>query len=223
MTSFLSSLPNGARLQIIEDEHGNRTVLTPRTKFVGADAPPSPVPTLGETRWYVPYTAVHPLTVAGAPRDAVWVNVAHSDASYYAALLDIWAQGETFALLEHDVVCRPDVVQAFEECPEPWCAYGYGDICHWSCMDAWRNVLGCTRFRRELVQAVPDALSRVPDDRWDWHTVCDRLGDSLREAGFTHHWHWPPVEHHHLTADRVPQPLMDEWNANRTIEGAPRT
>jgi hypothetical protein len=204
-------LPDGSRLEIIEDPAGNRTVLIPKAKYDRLIEPPAPQPRRGETQWYVPYTAVHPATVAGAPDDAIWVNVAASPLAYYGALLDIWGRGETFATLEHDVICRPDVIQAFEECPEPWCCFGYSDICCPGCMEAWANELGCTRFRREIIEAVPDAVSSAPRDFWDWHIACDGLGRNLRAAGFTHHWHFPPVEHHHLT-DGVhgPSPLTEE-------------
>lgn len=160
--------------------------------------PPEPAPRRGDVKWVIPYTRVHPLTVAGAPKDALWVDVsAHPDA-YFALLSDLWAHTQTFALLEHDVVCRPDVMAAFEECPEPWCAFGYDDICCRSCMDAWANTLGCTRFRSDLIRAVPDAVSSIPAGERDWHNLCDRLGERLRAAGFSHHFHEPWVEHHHM-------------------------
>ncbi len=133
-----------------------------------------------------------------APADATWIDVSASPVAYYAALSELWERGETFALLEHDVVCRRDVVQAFEECPEPWCAFGYSDICHESCMEAWSNTLGCTRFRKEIIEAVPDACKDMPKQFWDWHNTCDGLGSALRAAGFKHHWHFGWVEHHHM-------------------------
>lgn len=68
-------------------------------------------------------------------------------------------------------------------------------------MEAWRNELGCTRFRAELIAAVPDAVSSIPTDGWDWHNLCDGLGGNLRRAGFSHHWHFPPVRHHRMRGD----------------------
>lgn len=62
-------------------------------------------------------------------------------------------------------------------------------------------MLGCTRFRKELIEAVPDALTSIPEDNWDWHNMCDGVGNNLRAAGYTHHWHTPPVEHHCRTAN----------------------
>jgi hypothetical protein len=178
--------------ELVTDESGNQSVVERH------GSPPTPAPRRGEVAWYVPYTAVHPHTVAGAPEDAVWVDVGASEIAYYVALREIWARGETFALLEHDVVCRPGVIAELEECPEPWCTFGYSDICCPGCMEAWANMLGCTRFRKELVDAVPDAMTAIPADNWDWHEMCNGLGANLRAAGFTHHWHFPAVEHHHM-------------------------
>ncbi len=183
------------RFEVITHESGNQTVLVPR----GTAEPPKPAKRKGTVAWYVPYTAVHPATAESAPRDAVWIDVSNSDIAYYVALLDIWKRGETFALLEHDVLCRPDIIQEFEDCPEPWCLYGYDSMCHPQCQEAWRNQLGCTRFRSELIAVVPDALSSIPADNWDWHEMCNGVGENLRAAGFTHHWHHPPAEHHRET------------------------
>ena len=202
-------LPDGSRLEIVEQETGNRTILIPRAKFEGGLQPPAPMPLVGETHWYIPYTAVHPRTVAGAPADAVWLDVSSSPIAYYGALLDIWERGETFAMLEHDVVCRPDVIAAFENSTAPWECFGYSDICcqdehgRSPCMEAWRNLLGCTRFSKEIIEAVPDAVSSIPRDNWDWHNVCDGLGANLRAAGFTHRWCFPAVEHHHLLTEEA--------------------
>ncbi len=160
------------------------------------DQPPTPAPQVGDVRWYVPYTALHPATVAAAPPDAIWVDVRSSTHAYFAALASWWADGDTFAVLEHDVLCRLDVIAELEACPELWCLYGYDPMCHPACQEAWRNQLGCTRFRAEILAAVPDAVSGIPADGRDWHGVCDGLGNNLRAAGFTHHWHGPAVEHH---------------------------
>ncbi len=195
--STFTGLPDGAVIREMIYPSGNRVVRVGAPRPGVLVEPPDPLPRIGATTFYVPYTAVYPATVAGAPRDAIWVDVATGADAYFGALFNIWERGETFALLEHDVVCRPDVVEAFESCPEPWCAFGYADICHPECMEAWRNVLGCTRFRAEIVSAVPDAVSSVPPSNRDWHNVCDGLGENLRTAGFTHHWHFPSVEHFH--------------------------
>ena len=83
-------------------------------------------------------------------------------------------------------------------------------MCHEACREAWANALGLTRFRKEVIEACPDALTSIPEGRRSWHNVCDEIAGnkiagvdqptlrpgSLREAGFTHHWHGPAVGHH---------------------------
>src|SRR5690242_16929872 len=105
----------------------------------------------------VPFTVVNPEVVEGAPSWAEWVDVSGDKHAYRRTLAQWWTRGETFMVLEHDVVCRPDVVEQFESCPEPWCLFSYDNMCCEPCREAWRNMLGCTRFRAELIAAVPDA------------------------------------------------------------------
>ena len=93
------------------------------------------------------------------------------------------------------MVARQDVFQQFESCPEPWCVFSYSNHSAEDA-EAWANMLGCTRFRKELIAAVPNALVEV-EERWrDWHYTCDGIGANLRAAGYSHHWHGPPVFHH---------------------------
>jgi hypothetical protein len=146
--------------------------------------------------------------MAAAPPNAEWYDVSEDSAAYWRLLCRLWEDGESFMVVEHDVAFRPDVVEQFTVCSEPWCLFPYANICHWECMEAWANMLGCTRFSSELIRACPDAVASIPPDLRDWHNVCDSIaGDkvggqpaplrpkSLRAAGFTHHWHHPGVDH----------------------------
>lgn len=148
--------------------------------------------------------------VEALPDHAEWCDVSADDHAYWRLLLRLWADGEGFLVVEHDVVCRPDVIGQVEACPESWCSFGYADICHPGCQEAWANQLGCTRFRSELLAATPDAVSAIPPRDRGWPNLCDHIaGDklhgtpsplrsgSVRAAGFTHHWHFPPVDHLH--------------------------
>lgn len=159
-------------------------------------------PPVGErstkTQFYVHYTGIRPDVAEAAPSGTVWVDVSGSELSYFESLGHIWDLGESFATIEHDIIVRPDIVEAFEECPEPWCVFGYTEFCHDACMEAWRNELGCTRFRSEVLTKVPDAVGSIPEGSFqDWHNVCDGLGNNLRAAGFSHHWHTPHARHDH--------------------------
>jgi hypothetical protein len=68
-------------------------------------------------------------------------------------------------------------------------------------MVAWSDILGCTRFRAELIEAVPDAVSSISPGGWDWHNLCHRFGENLHAAGYTQHRHYPWVEHYHTLED----------------------
>jgi hypothetical protein len=149
-------------------------------------------------RVVIPYTARHPDTVAGAPSNAEWFDVSEDRYAYWRMMCEVWADGEGFLVVEHDVVCRPDILVQIEACPEPWCAFPYDDMCHWECMEAWSNTLGCTRFATELVRAVPDAVTAIYDQQRQWLNLCDYIGANLRRVGYTHHWHFPAVRHHHM-------------------------
>jgi len=148
-------------------------------------------------RVLVPFTKRHPDIEAAAPAHAEWVDVSEDGFAYWRLLCEWWARGETFMVLEHDVICRPEILEHFESCPEPWCLHPYDDMCHWGCMEKWANSLGCIRFDASLMRAVPDAASSVEDPKLRiWTDACNGLGNNLRDAGFTHHWHFPAVYHH---------------------------
>ena len=162
------------------------------------------------TQFYVPWAERNQEVIDSVPPWTIWVDVRGGPDAYWEAFCDIWAEGTDFAIIEHDVVIHADVVRQFAECPEPWCTFGYDNICHPQCQEAWANQLGCTRFRAEVMAKCPDALTSIPPVQRSWHNLCDHIAGnkihgvdraelrpgSLRAAGFTHHWHSPPVAHH---------------------------
>ena len=145
----------------------------------------------------VPYTIVHPLTVESLPPTGVgYVDVSGHRFDYWRVLCDWWG-GDDLTIVEHDVAAHPGVFDSFRACPEPWCVFPYDNHSD-ADAEAWRNMLGCTRFRKEMMDAVPRAAIDV-EERWrDWHYTCDGIGKNLRDAGFTHHWHSPAVNHHRM-------------------------
>jgi hypothetical protein len=145
----------------------------------------------------VPYTARHLSTITGVPDDAEWRYVGDSPTDYWRLLCEVWERGEDVIIIEHDIQARPDVFAGFTACPNPWCLHPYSNHDR-SDSEAWKNALGCTRFRRELISAVPDAVSSIQDPHRDWHNLCDGIGWNLREAAYTHHWHWASVWHHRM-------------------------
>lgn len=156
-----------------------------------------------------------------------WEDVSSDPFAYWRMLADYWTPIDDLVIVEHDVELRPDIITGFRYCPKPWCLHWYHDpgyeqgFCHQACIEAWSNALGCTRFRKELIAATPDAVTSIPDEwntlpqypnvhRRDWRNLCDELaGDkiggagvqgpprsgSIRDAGYRHHFHKPPVVH----------------------------
>src|ERR1017187_6850110 len=119
------------------------------------------------TKVYVPYAGDRFMqeTAAAAPADAVFVDVSGDVTNYWSAFCEWWAasvaSGEDLVVIEHDVVSRPDVIEQFESCDCLWATFPYHNVCHRECQEAWRNQLGLTRFRAELIAACPDALSSI--------------------------------------------------------------
>lgn len=144
----------------------------------------------------VPFTVVHESTVEGAPEDAEWIDVSESPIAYWSALCDFW-QPWNLTIIEHDVQARPEVFTEFDACPEPWCHFKYSNHTEENAK-AWEwGILGCTRFRKELIEAAPNAMTDIEPRHRDWHYTSTGLGINLREAGFEPHVHGV-VNHHRM-------------------------
>lgn len=118
-------------------------------------------------RTIVPYTRLEPqVTQALAGHQVEFVDVSGSDTAYFDLLAGLWAAGETFAVIEQDIVIRRDTLQAFQECGRAWCTAGYpylGSVSY--------HGLGCCRFRASLMHAIPDLMDRVATHKYDGHTL----------------------------------------------------
>lgn len=159
----------------------------------------------------VPYTWLDKRTVEAVEHlPVIFADVSGSNWDYWRVLCDWWVPTDDLIIIEHDVAPRPDVFTEFEECQEPWCLFTYdnfeGDL---SAAIAWQFALGCTRFRKELIEAVPNALMDV-QERWkDWHYTCDGIGYNLTKAGFFPHFHWPAINHHRFIDENGNRPAVD--------------
>lgn len=154
-----------------------------------------------------PYTAMHPQTAAALDEHAPGhVRIAVADEADpgwdYCALLErLWANTETFTLVEHDIVITADVLPAFEACPSWWCGFLY------PVQVVILSALGCTRFRAELLAAEPDVMQKVAAIGGDglpvrdWRRLDVRLGDELIRRGYRRCVHTPEVEHLHDYAE----------------------
>lgn len=133
------------------------------------------------------------LDASGFPWEAA--DVSATPTSYTRLLERLWASGEPFALVEHDIVPHPGALAELAACDWPWCSYAYrlGSIVHAG--------LGCARFSASLLAAVPDAAEQTWRESTDvhppghWCSLDDRLRRVLARAGFAPHVHAVQVRH----------------------------
>ncbi len=112
---------------------------------------------------YIPYT--HPCEeVITAVVDAGYepnpVDVSESDDAYFELLRHLWSVGDSFGIVEHDVVVRDDSLTILEECESPWCAFTF---------EYARNPipgLGCVKFTADIIARNPTAMDEVAA-MWD--------------------------------------------------------
>lgn len=137
--------------------------------------------------------ALHAVKLA-LKQDGVDAQFHHmtGDDSYHSLLERLWAAGETFTVVEHDIIVHPGAIQELENCPEPWCTFPY------YCSVGWINDgLGCTKFGADLIARYPDFL-KEPFPTCCSHTryYCglDRLiAHRGEELGIKPHVHSPGV------------------------------
>jgi hypothetical protein len=136
-----------------------------------------------------------------APR-AERYDVSGSLTAYSELLCRVWAEGESFLNVEHDVEIGPDTVRQAFDCQEPWCVWPY----HLAGHNLIRWSLGCVRFHAKLLKAEPDlmavASSKIGNRSMppgDWHRLDAEIMPLLRERGYGEiaHQHDPVIHHHH--------------------------
>lgn len=146
------------------------------------------VPYVGEVR----YAVCEPLL----GKDVTFEDVSASDESYWQLFDELWRKAQTFAIIEHDVVVRPDTLDELEGCEHDWCAFTIPYV------GQEYAGLGCAKFTSELIARVPDALAQVagiPGDATHpprhWCRLDAWLQGVLEQAGERKHVHGPPLGH----------------------------
>lgn len=117
---------------------------------------------------YVPYTDLHPATLAALEpeRDRVELVDVSEDGAYWHLFESLWRRGEDFILVEHDIEVGESTIESFDRCPKSWCTATY----RWQRREGYRgpsdvilwHALGCVRYRSELIARHPE----VADTRW---------------------------------------------------------
>lgn len=137
------------------------------------------------------------LRSAGRPFDAVSIHPDHDGA--YAALIErLWAAGEAFCVVEHDVVPVPAMLDELEACSEDWCSHCYDDG------DYPRlPMLGLARFSAALLARRPEvgvSVLRTGGHRTrhvGWRSLNETICHHLGAHGEPWHRHLPDVDHLH--------------------------
>jgi hypothetical protein len=123
------------------------------------------------------------------------VDVAEDKYGYWRNVCERWTGSDDLLIVEQDMELIAEVVPSFEDCPEQWCLFEYQGN---PFMGTLSRHLGCTRFRKELQQAVP--LSLADNLRWD--VLDGTIAGKLNEAGYSPHVHGEINHLHDYSKDR---------------------
>jgi len=107
----------------------------------------------------VPYTrlkdgVLEPLLTEGIDIDLRYVG--SDDEAYWRLLRELWAQGNSFTIIEQDVVVDGGTLRSFNACPNGYCGAGYAYLGSQSYVG-----LGCTRFRAEFIAEFPNLIEQA--------------------------------------------------------------
>lgn len=135
-------------------------------------------------------------------------DVSKWDEEYYAVLREVWAAGETFATVEHDITVAPGMLDDLRDCPGLWCAHSYriywGDL-----MDTYHGSagLGLAKFDRRLMELHPNLFEDdIPSSTYAngrdgrfWMNLDGTISQWLK-GPYRHivHRHEPDVTHQHV-------------------------
>lgn len=147
----------------------------------------------------VPYTDLKPATLRATRSypGAEYIYVGGDEYEYSALLRELWADGESFLLCEHDMEPTREQIDHMLTCPNGLCCGVY----EWTtCVGP---ALGFTRFRADFIATYPHVMeiaSRIPSNygkpgHWkqmDVWVMAAVLRDFYNEQPCCH---LPPVRH----------------------------
>lgn len=134
------------------------------------------------------------------------IYVGDADDSYWKLLNDLWGARETFCVVEHDVIVRPDTLDELAACRESWCGFPLPYL------NGEYAGMGCVRFTDRLISGCPNALDDVARYQNDTHPpkhwcVLDHWlqRQVLPALGAAKHIHQPALMHYRPYSG-LPQP-----------------
>ncbi len=168
---------------------------------------------------YVPYTKLRPETRAAVPPGAVLTWVGSHEHNYWGLLADLWARGDTFIVVEHDIVPHASALRELDACPSEWCAFPYqvGDGME-------TTALGCTKFGAGLIARHPDLLRSIGPRHRSWRGLDSLVVGGLHQRREKEHVHGPAVRHLQAPAPARRMPsvrLKFTGDGTRYLNGVP--
>ncbi len=109
--------------------------------------------------------------------------------SYYELINELWHEGETFTIIEHDIIPWPGAVSELNECSRVWCLCPYNLNTNSS--------LGFTKFGEVLLKEHPNILENPSGYDKSWTRLDWYLTRELFKLGYQPHTHQPNVAHLH--------------------------
>lgn len=140
-------------------------------------------------RVIVPFTERRPEVEAAMPA-AEWVDVSGSDGAYCELLTGLWRAGETFVIVEHDIVPPPGFVDGLVACGLGWCAGSYP----YEGFGAMIG-MGCVKFSDNLMALFPSLMTTVgrmsslEHPAGHWCNLDARIQRYLNGEGYRPHPH----------------------------------
>lgn len=114
-----------------------------------------------------------------------FIDVSYDDEAYFHLFEGLWRAQQDFCIIEQDIIIDPQTLLMFRVCGNSWCASPYRYL------NMMYAGLGCMRFRKELMVAVPGlpdliaARSNPPmHPPRHWCTIDAYMQSSLFARGF---------------------------------------
>ena len=143
----------------------------------------------------VPFTELRQETVVALHGEEVRYAPMIDDESYWQLLSDLWRIGNSFTIVEHDIVVGEGTLDELAACPYDWCAMAY------PYRDDTAYGLACTKFSRQLIARHPDLMdivAKMSDETHPpkhWCRMCAWLSLVLGRLGEVRHEHSEMVGH----------------------------
>lgn len=112
------------------------------------------------------------------------------DLGYGTLLSYLWTYGESFIVLEHDVVPFPGAIDALAECDKDWCVHKYPpgpNKLYYS--------MGCMKVSDSLIDKTRDLPHRYNWEETKWSQLDGKVYPGLLEVAKEPHIHHPPLAH----------------------------